>query len=73
MTKSKFYGDSNIVFIGKIKDETESVSTKEFIRLDLKMYSLLVGDNSEHKKAKNVNRKFDVTISHNKYKTFLFN
>ena len=32
-----------------------------------KMYSYLVNDNSEHKKAKDVNKNFVATISHNEY------
>ena len=37
------------------------------------MYSYLVDDNSEHKKANCVNRNFVATISHNKYKDVLLN
>ena len=35
------------------------------------MYSYLVDDNSEHKKAKDVNKNVVATISHNEYKDFL--
>ena len=38
-----------------------------------KMYSCLVNDNSEHKKAKDVNKNVVATISHNEYKDFLWN
>ena len=38
-----------------------------------KMYSYLVNDNSEHKKAKDVNKNVVATISHNEYKDFLWN
>ena len=37
------------------------------------MYSLLVDDRSEHKKAKEVNKNVVATISHNEYKGALLN
>ena len=37
------------------------------------MYSFLVDDNSEHKKAKGMSRNVVATISHNKYKDVLLN
>ena len=37
------------------------------------MYSNLVDDNSEHKKAKSVNKNVAATISHNEYKDVLLN
>ena len=37
------------------------------------MCSYLVNDNSEHQKAKGVNRNFVVTIIHNEYKDVLLN
>ena len=37
------------------------------------MYSYLVDDNSEHKKAKGVNKNAVATISHNEYKDVLLN
>ena len=37
------------------------------------MYSYLVDDNSEHKKAKGVNKNIVATISHNEYKDVLLN
>ena len=45
----------------------------EFIRLEPKMYSVLVDDNSEHKKAKGVNKNAVATISYNEYKNILSN
>ena len=38
-----------------------------------KIYSYLVNDNSEHKKAKGVNRNVVATKGHNKYKDVLLN
>ena len=58
-TKSKYYDDgSNKLVIGKMKDETRGIATEEFVRLKPKMYSFLVDDNSEHNKAKGVNKNF---------------
>ena len=48
--KSKYYDDSNNFVIGKMKDETSGVAIEEFVGLIPKMYSFLLGDNSEHKK-----------------------
>ena len=39
-----------------------------FVGLKPKMYSFLVDDNSEHKKAKEVIKNAAVTITHNEYK-----
>ena len=38
-----------------------------------KMYSFLVDDNREHKKAKDMDRNVVVTISHNEYENLLLN
>ena len=56
-----------------MKDETAVVATEEFVRLKPKMYSYLVNDNSEHKKAKVLNRNVVAAISHNEYKDVLLN
>ena len=48
-TKSKYYDNSNKLVIGKMKDETGGVASKEFVGLKPKMYPFLA-DNSEHKK-----------------------
>ena len=65
--------DSNKLVIGKMKDETGSVAIEEFGGLKPKMYLFLVGDNSEHKKTKDVNKNVVATISHNEYKDHLLN
>ena len=54
--KSTYYDDSNKLVVHKMKDETAAVQIKEFDGLKLKMYSFLVDDSSEYKKAKDVNR-----------------
>ena len=57
-TKSKYYDNSNKLVVGKMKDETVGVAIEEFIRLKPKMYSYLVDDNSEQKKAKSIKKLF---------------
>ena len=73
LTKSKYYDDSNKLVNVKMKDETGGVTIEEFIRVKTKMYSFLVDDNCEHKKAKGVNRILVATISHNEFKDVLLN
>ena len=53
-----------------MKDEAGGVANEEFVGLKPKMYSFLVG-NSEHKKAKGVNKNVVTAISHNEYKNVL--
>ena len=71
-TKSKYYDNSNKLVISKMKDETGGVAIDEFLRLQPQMYSFLV-DNSEHKKAKGLNKNVVATIIHNEYKDILLN
>ena len=72
--KSKYYDGSNKLVLGKMKDETAGVAIEEFVGLKRKMYSFLVDDSSEHKRAtKGVNENVVVTISHNEYKDVLLN
>ena len=66
-TKSKYYDNLNKLIIGKMEDQTEGVEIEEFVGLRPKIYSFLV-DNSEHKKAKGLNKNVVVTKSHNEYK-----
>ena len=72
-TKSKYYDDLNILFIGKMRDETGGVVIEEFVGLKAKMYSFLLDDNSEHKRAKGMNKIVVTTISNNEYKDVLLN
>ena len=71
-TKSKYYNNSIKLVIGKMEDETAGVAIEEFVGLKPKMYLFLV-DNSEHKKAKGMNKNVTATISHNEYKDVLLN
>ena len=73
LTNSKYYDNSKKLVVGKMKDETAGVSIKEIAGLKLQMYSYLVDDNSQHKKAKGVNKNTVATISHNEYKHVLLN
>ena len=72
-TKSKYYDNSNKLVIGKMKDKTAAVAIEEFIGLKLQMYLYLVDDNSEHNKAKGVNKNVVATTSHNEHKDVLLN
>ena len=47
-----------------MKDETAGVDIEEFIGLKPNMYSFVVDNSSEHKKAKGVNRNVVMIISH---------
>ena len=72
-SKSKYYDDSNKLVYGKMEDETAAVAIEEFAGLKQKMYLYLINDDSEHKKAKGVNRNNVTTIRHNEYKDVLLN
>ena len=51
-TNSKYNDGSNKLVIGKMKDKTTGAAIEEFVRLRPKMYSFLVDENGEYKKAK---------------------
>ena len=53
-TKSKYYDDLNKLLIVKMKDKTRGDLIEEFVRLKAKIYSFLVDNKIEHKKAKGV-------------------
>ena len=71
--ESKGYNDSNKLVISKMKDETAGVMIEEFVGLKPKIYSFLVDENSEHKKAKSVNKNVAKKITHSEYKDELLN
>ena len=56
-----------------MKDETGGVAIEEFLGLKPKMYSFLLDDNSEHKKAKEVNKNVVEKILHSEYKDVFWN
>ena len=72
-SKSKYYDNSNKLVVAEMKDETAGVVIEELVGLKLKVYSYLVDDNSEHKKALCVNRNVVAAIKHDKYKDVLSN
>ena len=45
-----------IVLLSEMRDEVGNIIMEEFVGLKPKMYSCLVDDNSEHEKAKGVNK-----------------
>ena len=65
------YEDSNKLVVGKMKDEKTGVAIEEFVGFKPKMYSLLVDDSSDHKKANGVNKSGLLTISHGEYEGVL--
>ena len=56
-----------------MKDERAGVAIEEFVGLKPKTYLYLVNDNSEDKKAKDVNRNVVAKISHFECKDVLLN
>ena len=73
LTKSKYYDNSNKLVVGKMKDETASVTIEEIVRLKPKMYQYLVDNNSEHEKVMGVNKNVVATKGHKEYKDVLLN
>ena len=75
VTKNQFHSslqdDSNKLVIGEINPEIGGVGITEFVGLKPNIYSFLVDNNSEHKKAKVVNRNVVATISHTDYKNVM--
>ena len=51
-TKSKYYDDSNKLFISQMKDETAGVAIQEFVGLKSKIYSFLVKEFGKEFKVK---------------------
>ena len=56
-----------------MKDELAGTAIKDFVVLNLKMYSFLVDDDSKHKKAKGVNKSIIEKIGHRECKDVLLN
>lgn len=68
----KHYDDSNKSVVVKIKNGNGGVPFEEFVELNLRMYSFLVDDCSEHKKVKGANKNAVYKISRDVYKNVLF-
>ena len=62
-TNSKCYDDLNALVVGEIENEVGSVAI-EFLELKPKIYSILLSDSSEYKKAKGVNKRVAAKASH---------
>ena len=71
--KLKYYDDSNVLVVGKMENEMGGIFIDKFVGLKPKMYSILLNDSSEYKKAKGVNKNVVVKISHNDNKNVLLN
>ena len=52
LAERKYYDDLNTLPVGKMKNKTKGVTTKQFVGLKPKIYSLLVYNCSEHQKKK---------------------
>ena len=72
-SKSKYFDDLDALFLGKTKDETDSLATEELARLKPKVDSILVNDSSEYKKRKSVNENVVAKISNDEPENVLFN
>ena len=71
--KSKYYGYSNILVVGKMNNGMGGVAIEKFVGLKPKIYSSLVSDSSKPKNPKGVNKNLVDKISHNEYKNILLN
>ena len=72
LAKLKYCDNANKLVIEKMKNETGGVAIEEYVGLNPKMYSFLV-KNSEHKKAKGMNRNVVATINHDEFEDVLLN
>ena len=61
LTKWKYHDDSNKLVISKMKNKTARIAIKEFVWLKATIYSFLVDDSSEGKKAKGMNKNVAIT------------
>ena len=67
LAKSKYSDDSNKLVLGTMKDAAGGVATEQFFGLKAQMYSFLVNNSSEPKKANGVNKNIVARISPNEY------
>ena len=54
--ESKYYDEANTLIVGKTAEEMGGFASKEFVRSKPKMYSILVSNSDEYKKARCVNK-----------------
>ena len=70
---SKYFDYLNALVVGKMKGEMGGIATEELVGLTSKMYSILVSNASQYKKAKGVNKNVVAKICNNGYKDILLN
>ena len=70
---SKYFDISNKLVVRKMKNEIAGVTIEEFFGLKPKMYLYLVDNNSDHKKAKGINKNVVAILTRNENKDFLLN
>ena len=71
--EDKLYSNENKKVLGKMKDEGGGVPVAEFVALKAKMYSIMMGDEKNVKKAKGVKRcVVKKEINNEQYKEALF-
>ena len=63
---NKKYDNSKNLVVDKMKDEMGDEANEGFVGLKPKMYSILIDDSSEHKKAKGLSTNFVRAVSHSK-------
>ena len=64
----KYYDNSKKLVVDQMKDEMGDAANEGFVGLKPKMYSILIDDSSEHKKAKGLSTNFVRAVSHSKHK-----
>ena len=71
---SKYYNNTNDLFVGKMKNETWGVPIKGFVGLKSKIYAFITEENYESKKAKSINKNaVDDELKYKEYKIPFFN
>ena len=65
---NKKYDNSKNLVVDKMKDEMGDEANEGFVGLKPKMYSILIDDSSEHKKAKGLSTNFVRAVSHSKHR-----
>lgn len=63
-SSSKYYNDTNTLVFRKMKNEMGGVAIKKVVGLKPKMYSILLSNSYQYRKAKNVNKNVVAKIRH---------
>ena len=64
----KYYDNSKKLVVDQMKDEMGDAANEGFVGLKPKMYSILIDDSSEHKKAKGLSTNFVRAVSQSEHK-----